>query len=104
MRWYVAAIPSIEIHPVYDGLELGILVWQDFQFACGVYPAHPEFVENVRKEAIYNVDRLKHHPCMAVFCGNNEGQGIITYYPSCIHKTTPQTINRCYNGEVRDRL
>ncbi|KIP02770.1 glycoside hydrolase family 2 protein [Phlebiopsis gigantea 11061_1 CR5-6] len=52
--------------------ELGILVWQDFQFACGVYPAHPEFVENVRKEAIYNVDRLKHHPCMAVFCGNNE--------------------------------
>lgn len=61
------------IIPTHLRLELGILVWQDFQFACGVYPAHPEFVENVRQEAIYNVGRLKHHPCIALFCGNNEG-------------------------------
>lgn len=53
--------------------ELGLLVWQDFQFACGVYPAHEEFVESVRLEAEYNVRRLRHHPCMALFCGNNEG-------------------------------
>ncbi|KAF9490586.1 glycoside hydrolase family 2 protein [Pleurotus eryngii] len=52
--------------------ELGILVWQDFQFACGVYPAHDEFVENVRKEAEDNVRRLRHHPSIALFCGNNE--------------------------------
>ncbi|KZT69494.1 glycoside hydrolase family 2 protein [Daedalea quercina L-15889] len=52
--------------------ELGILVWQDFQFACGVYPAHNEFVENVRKEAEDNVKRLRHHPSIALMCGNNE--------------------------------
>nr|GAT54791.1 predicted protein [Mycena chlorophos] len=52
--------------------ELGILVWQDFQFACGVYPAHDSFVASVRKEAEDNVKRLRHHPCLALFCGNNE--------------------------------
>ncbi|KAI0629938.1 glycoside hydrolase [Trametes polyzona] len=52
--------------------ELGILIWQDFQFACGVYPAHDEFVENVKKEAEDNVRRLRHHPSLALFCGNNE--------------------------------
>lgn len=53
--------------------ELGLLVWQDFQFACGVYPAYPEFVESVKKEAEDNVLRLRHHPSIAIFCGNNEG-------------------------------
>lgn len=53
-------------------LELGLLVWQDFQFACGVYPAHDSFVDSVRKEAEQNVKRLRHHPAMALFCGNNE--------------------------------
>ncbi|KAJ6473141.1 glycoside hydrolase [Mycena sanguinolenta] len=52
--------------------ELGILVWQDFQFACGVYPAHDTFVASVRKEAEDNVKRLQHHPSIALFCGNNE--------------------------------
>ena len=55
--------------------ELGILVWQDFQFACGIYPAHEKFVENVRQEAEDNVLRLRHHPSLALFCGNNEGKG-----------------------------
>ncbi|KXN85061.1 putative beta-mannosidase B [Leucoagaricus sp. SymC.cos] len=52
--------------------ELGILVWQDFQFACGVYPAHEEFIENVTVEAEQNVKRLRHHPSLALLCGNNE--------------------------------
>ncbi|KAF8309073.1 glycoside hydrolase [Clavulina sp. PMI_390] len=52
--------------------ELGILVWQDFQFACGVYPAHDEFVANVRAEAEANVIRLRHHPSIVLWCGNNE--------------------------------
>jgi len=41
--------------------ELGLLVWQDFQFACGVYPAHKEFLASVKKEAEDNVKRLRHH-------------------------------------------
>lgn len=48
-------------------------MWQDFQFACGVYPAHAEFVQSVRQEVIDNVKRLRHHPSIALFCGNNEG-------------------------------
>lgn len=50
----------------------GLLVWQDFMFACGVYPADADFVENVRVEAVQNVRRLRHHPSLALWCGNNE--------------------------------
>ena len=50
----------------------GILVWQDFMFACGIYPADADFFENVRVEAIENVRRLRHHAALAIWCGNNE--------------------------------
>ena len=52
--------------------KLGILVWQDFPFACAIYPIHEEFVDNVRKEAIENIKRLRNHPSLALWCGNNE--------------------------------
>src|SRR6266568_9496545 len=42
--------------------EMGILVWQEFMFACSMYPANPEFLDNVRHEAIDNVTRLRNHP------------------------------------------
>ncbi len=50
----------------------GILVWQDFTFACGIYPADEAFHANVREEAIQNVRRLRHHTSLAMWCGNNE--------------------------------
>lgn len=51
----------------------GLLVWQDFMFACGAYPLdEPDYVENVRGEVVYNVRRLRHRACMALWCGNNE--------------------------------
>ncbi len=52
--------------------EAGILVWQDFMFGCGIYPGYPEFIENVRLEATANIKRLRHHPCLAIWTGNNE--------------------------------
>ncbi len=53
--------------------ELGICVWLDFKFACSSYPAFDNaFMENVRREARDNLRRLRHHPCIAVWCGNNE--------------------------------
>jgi beta-mannosidase len=52
--------------------ELGILVWQDFMFACSMYPSDEAFVENVRREATENVRRLRNHPCLALWAGNNE--------------------------------
>ncbi|KAJ5126488.1 glycoside hydrolase superfamily [Penicillium atrosanguineum] len=56
--------------------ELGILVWHDFMFACGIYPAYPSYEENVMTEARQNIIRLRHHPCIAVWCGNNEDYAI----------------------------
>ena len=54
--------------------KYGILVWQEFMFACSLYPANDAFLANVRQEAIDNVKRLRNHPCIAVWCGNNECQ------------------------------
>lgn len=52
--------------------EKGILVWQDFMFACSMFPGDEGFLENVRQEAVENVIRLRNHPSMALWCGNNE--------------------------------
>ncbi len=53
--------------------ELGICVWLDFKFACSAYPAFDQaFMANVRAEARDNLRRIRHHPCVAVWCGNNE--------------------------------
>ena len=58
----------------YDLCDLyGILVWQDFMFACAAYPLdEPAFQENVHAEVIENVRRLRHRACLALWCGNNE--------------------------------
>ncbi len=52
--------------------ENGLLVWQDFMFACNLYPGDSAFLENVRYEARDNIRRIRHHPSLALWCGNNE--------------------------------
>jgi beta-mannosidase len=52
--------------------EKGILVWQDFMFACAMYPGDEAFLENVQEEATQNVKRLRNHASIALWCGNNE--------------------------------
>lgn len=52
--------------------EKGILIWQDFMFACSLYPAEGALLENIRQEAIDNVKRLRNYACIALWCGNNE--------------------------------
>lgn len=52
--------------------EMGLIVWQDFMFACSAYRLTDEFRENVRRECIENVKRIRHHACLGIWCGNNE--------------------------------
>ncbi|KKA20968.1 Glycoside hydrolase family 2 protein [Rasamsonia emersonii CBS 393.64] len=52
--------------------EKGILVWQDFMLGCGVYPVNDFMLSTIRAEAEYNIRRMRHHPCIVLWCGNNE--------------------------------
>jgi beta-mannosidase len=57
----------------YDRCDkLGLMIWQDFMFACGEYPENESFIRNVRGEAKYNIRRLRNHPSVVLWCGNNE--------------------------------
>ena len=50
----------------------GILIWQDFMFACAMYPGDSLFLKSVEKEAACNIIRLRNHPSIVLWCGNNE--------------------------------
>ena len=60
--------------------EKGLLVWQDFMFSCALYPATPAFLENVRQEVRWQVKRLRHRACLALWCGNNENVGALKWF------------------------
>ncbi len=98
----------------YDACdESGILVWQDFMFACAMYPGDEAFLENVKQEVIDNVSRLQNHPSIALWCGNNENDEawhnwgwqkqynyseadstkIWSDYQKLFHELIPQTLN-----------
>ncbi len=85
----------------------GILVWQDFMFACAAYPMYEAaFIENVKEEAFQNIRRLRHRACLALWCGNNEIEGgwvgwgwtredtqdLKQAYDQFFHKTLPQWV------------
>ncbi|MFZ1786642.1 MAG: glycoside hydrolase family 2 protein [Ferruginibacter sp.] len=62
-----------EADAFYDLCDsLDIMVWQDFMFAGGMYPGDDAFMNNVREEVKYQIERLQHHPCIVLWCGNNE--------------------------------
>ena len=66
--------------------EMGILVWQDFMFACNIYPAHNrDWLKSVRKEADQQIKRLSSHASMALWCGDNELVGALNWYPETKH-------------------
>jgi beta-mannosidase len=60
--------------------ELGLMVWQDFQFSCNLYPADEAFLDEVRREVVTQVNRLQHHACIALWCGDNELIGALTWF------------------------
>ncbi|MGA1979213.1 MAG: glycoside hydrolase family 2 protein [Sedimentisphaerales bacterium] len=82
--------------------ELGIMVWQDFMFACAYYPDRQWFLEEVKKEAATVIKQLRNHPCLVLWCGNNEidwlhhgghlGKGKKFYGKAIYHRFLPQLV------------
>ena len=68
--WGGGVYESDDFYDLCD--SLGIMVWQDFMFACGMYPGDDAFMNNVREEIKYQIERLRNHPCIVLWCGNNE--------------------------------
>lgn len=74
--------------------EFGLVVWQDFMFACAVYDLTPEFEENIRAEFIDNVKRIRHHASLGLWCGNNEMEDFVAQKNEWVTK----------QSEVRDYI
>jgi len=70
--WGGATYPSEQFFDYCDAH--GLLVWQDFMFACAMVPDDSDYFENVAKEARFQVKRLRHRPSLALWCGNNESR------------------------------
>ncbi len=60
--------------------RLGLMVWQDFMYSCSLYPSTPDFLEEVSLEVDYQVRRLGHHACIALWCGDNELIGALNWF------------------------
>ncbi|NQU11975.1 glycoside hydrolase family 2 protein, partial [bacterium] len=79
--------------------EKGLLVWQDFMFACALYPGNPAFRASVTRESEYEVRRLRHHAALALWCGNNElEQGLVA------KQWTATTMDWKTYGKLFDKL
>ncbi|MFQ7123956.1 MAG: beta-mannosidase [Eisenbergiella sp.] len=90
--WGGGYYPSDWFYDICD--ELGLMVWQDFMFACSVYELTPEFEANIRQEFIENVKRIRHHASLGLWCGNNEMEMFVGARNEWVTKDT----------EVRDYL
>jgi beta-mannosidase len=69
----------------YDMCDaLGLMVWQDFMFACHLYPSTKDFLREVGQEVREQVHRLHHHACIALWCGDNELLGALKWFPESV--------------------
>lgn len=88
----------------------GILIWQEFMFACAMYPANSAFLNNVKHEVIDNVTRLRNHPSLALYCGNNENVvgwyqwGWKQSYPVDIQKEYENKMFKLYNETIPEAI
>jgi len=84
--------------------ELGLMVWQDFMFSCALYPYDDAFVASVADEAEYQIRRLRHRACLALWCGNNEiaqlnmrhllgNSEMMAGYRKLFHETIPEVLD-----------
>ncbi len=75
--WGGGYYPDDYFYDICD--ELGLMVWQDFMFACAVYNLTEEFDANIRAELTDNVRRIRSHPSLALWCGNNEMEEFVAF-------------------------
>ncbi|MBD0383604.1 beta-mannosidase [Paenibacillus sedimenti] len=80
--------------------EYGLLVWQDFMFACSMYPGDEAFLQNIELEAAENVKRLRNYPCIALWCGNNEIDTAWSHYD----EQAGWGWKQLYSTEQRERI
>ncbi|WP_068618148.1 beta-mannosidase [Paenibacillus tuaregi] len=80
--------------------EYGLLVWQDFMFACSMYPGDEAFLISVGAEARDNVKRLRNHPSIALWCGNNEIDSAWAHYV----EDAGWGWKKDYSQEIREKL
>lgn len=76
----------------------GILVWHDMMFACGMFPADDAYLESVSHEVEDNVIRLRNHPCIALWNGNNENE--ISYYGWGWRDRLSKEADRIYQADL----
>ncbi|MBR5421070.1 MAG: glycoside hydrolase family 2 protein [Lachnospiraceae bacterium] len=77
--WGGGYYPSDAFYDMCD--EAGILIWQDLMFACNIYELTPSFEKSILAETRDNVARLRHHACLALWCGNNEIESGWDHWP-----------------------
>lgn len=73
--------------------ELGLMVWQDMMFACSLYPSTEAFLSEVEPEIRQQINRLKDHPSIVLWCGDNEVIGAIDWYDESKNNKTTYTVN-----------
>ncbi|MDP5084904.1 MAG: glycoside hydrolase family 2 protein [Yoonia sp.] len=87
--------------------ELGLMVWQDFMFACNIYPSDDAYLAEVRAEVIENVDRLQHHACLVLWCGDNELIGSLSWFEETRadrdrYLVNYDRLNRCIEAALKE--
>ena len=72
---------QFERHSFYDLCdELGLMIWHDFMFSCALYPSDKAWLAEVRTEVTYQIKRLRDHGSIALWCGDNEVVGALTWF------------------------
>jgi beta-mannosidase len=95
-EWGGGYYESDDFYDICD--ELGIMVWQEFMFGGDMVPGDTAFQENVRQEAIDQIKRLRDHPSIVIWCGNNEVE------TGWHHWGDRQEFKEAISAEVRDRV
>lgn len=91
-------------HDVFYELcdQMGLLLWHDFMFACALYPEDdPAYVQGVEDEVYYQVRRLRNHASLALWCGNNENQLILSHMKDGVVERIP---GQLYCDEIIPRI